>query len=256
MCVSPSSLAAAATRAGSSGSSGRGMPVRTLQKAQARVQVSPMIMKVAWRLDQHSPMLGQPASSHTVVRPWPRTMRAVSACAAEPGARTRIHAGLAGRCRGAVGSARRAARSWRARSRQKAPASVARHLKVAPRRQSKPRPCRAASTADDAREDDDQDGADGRDEDQVRPRHVERKGSLSSPACTSAPPTKAPMMPTKMSRMMPPAAEQQGGQPASDKAVHRHDDPRQRTLRSFPLAVFPFVVVARAQAMKRARIRR
>ena len=68
MCVRPSSLAAAATRSGSCGSSGRGMPVRTLQKAQARVHVSPMIMKVACRLLQHSPMLGQPASSHTVVR--------------------------------------------------------------------------------------------------------------------------------------------------------------------------------------------
>ena len=81
------------------------MPVRTLQKAQARVHVSPMIMNVACRLLQHSPMLGQPASSHTVVRPWPRTMRAVSAWAADPGARTRIHAGLAGRARGAAGSA-------------------------------------------------------------------------------------------------------------------------------------------------------
>ena len=45
------------------------MPVRTLQKAQARVHVSPMIMNVAWRLLQHSPMFGQPASSHTVVSP-------------------------------------------------------------------------------------------------------------------------------------------------------------------------------------------
>ena len=105
ICVSPSSLAAAATRAGSCGSSGRGRPVRTLQKAQARVHVSPMIMNVAWRLLQHSPMLGQPASSHTVVRPWLRTMRTVSACAADPGARTRIHDGLAGRGRAAPASA-------------------------------------------------------------------------------------------------------------------------------------------------------
>jgi hypothetical protein len=73
------------------------MPVRTLQKAQARVHVSPMIMNVAWRFAQHSPMLGQPASSHTVCRPCWRTMRTVSAYAAEPGARTRIHAGFAGR---------------------------------------------------------------------------------------------------------------------------------------------------------------
>ena len=43
--------------------------VLTLQKAQARVQVSPMIMKVACFFSQHSPMLGQPASSQTVTRP-------------------------------------------------------------------------------------------------------------------------------------------------------------------------------------------
>ena len=41
----------------------------TLQKAQARVQVSPMIMKVACFFSQHSPILGQPASSQTVCRP-------------------------------------------------------------------------------------------------------------------------------------------------------------------------------------------
>ena len=71
--------------------------MRTLQKAHARVHVSPMIMNVACRFAQHSPMLGQPASSHTVCRPCARTMRAVSACAGEPGARTRIHDGLARR---------------------------------------------------------------------------------------------------------------------------------------------------------------
>ena len=41
----------------------------TLQKAQARVQVSPMIMKVACFFSQHSPIFGQPASSQTVTRP-------------------------------------------------------------------------------------------------------------------------------------------------------------------------------------------
>jgi hypothetical protein len=55
-------------------SSASGSPVRTLQKAQARVQVSPMIMKVAWRFDQHSPILGQPASSQTVTSPCSRTI--------------------------------------------------------------------------------------------------------------------------------------------------------------------------------------
>ena len=49
-------------------------PVLTLQKAQARVQVSPMIMKVACFFSQHSPILGQPASSQTVCRPFARTI--------------------------------------------------------------------------------------------------------------------------------------------------------------------------------------
>ena len=61
------------------GSSGPGRPVFTLQKAQARVQVSPMIMKVACFFSQHSPILGQPASSHTVTRPFARMMACVSA---------------------------------------------------------------------------------------------------------------------------------------------------------------------------------
>ncbi len=69
---------ASATRPGSVGSSASGRPVRTLQKAQARVQVSPMIMKVACLTDQHSPMLGQAASSHTVTSPWLFTMSRVS----------------------------------------------------------------------------------------------------------------------------------------------------------------------------------
>jgi hypothetical protein len=55
-----------------------GRPVRTLQKAQARVHTSPMIMKVACFLDQHSPIFGQPASSHTVTSPLDRTMVMVS----------------------------------------------------------------------------------------------------------------------------------------------------------------------------------
>ena len=55
------------------------MPVFTLQKAQARVQVSPMIMKVACFFSQHSPILGQPASSQTVTSLFSRTIRLVSA---------------------------------------------------------------------------------------------------------------------------------------------------------------------------------
>ena len=60
--------AASATRRGSSGSRGAGRPVRTLQKRQLRVQVSPIMRKVAVPIPQHSPMLGQCASSQTVCR--------------------------------------------------------------------------------------------------------------------------------------------------------------------------------------------
>ena len=75
---SPSFATASATRAGSSASSGPGMPVATLQNEQARVQVSPMIIMVAWRCDQHSPILGQAASSQTVTRPLARIRARVS----------------------------------------------------------------------------------------------------------------------------------------------------------------------------------
>ena len=74
----PSLATASATLPGSPASSASGTPVRTLQKAQARVQVSPMIIMVAWRCDQHSPMLGQAASSHTVVSPCALTIERVS----------------------------------------------------------------------------------------------------------------------------------------------------------------------------------
>ena len=102
-CARPSFATASAICAGSCGSSAPGRPVFTLQKAQARVQVSPMIMKVACLFSQHSPILGQPASSHTVTRPFSRTMRCVSAHFGEPGALTRIQSGLrrtgwSGRC--------------------------------------------------------------------------------------------------------------------------------------------------------------
>ncbi len=89
--------------AGSCGLSAPGLPVATLQKAQARVQVSPMIMKVACFCFQHSPMFGQAASSHTVVSPYSRIRRLVSAYSGELGARTLIQSGLrriglSGRC--------------------------------------------------------------------------------------------------------------------------------------------------------------
>ena len=63
---------ASATRAGSSRSSSAGLPCCTAQNPQARVQMSPRIMKVAVPWCQHSPMFGQCASSHTVCRPCSR----------------------------------------------------------------------------------------------------------------------------------------------------------------------------------------
>jgi hypothetical protein len=63
---SPSFWTASATRPGSNTSRSCGRPVATLQKVQPRVQISPMIIMVAWPCDQHSPALGQPASSQTV----------------------------------------------------------------------------------------------------------------------------------------------------------------------------------------------
>ena len=65
-CWRPSLATASPTRRGSSASRCFGMPVVMLQKEQARVQISPMIIMVAWRLDQHSPIFGQAASSQTV----------------------------------------------------------------------------------------------------------------------------------------------------------------------------------------------
>ncbi len=53
-------------------------PVLTLQKAQARVQVSPRIITVACFCAQHSPMFGQAASSQTVCRPLARISLRVS----------------------------------------------------------------------------------------------------------------------------------------------------------------------------------
>ena len=101
-----------ATRAGSPASSAPGFPVRTLQKAQARVQVSPISMKVAWRLPQHSPIFGHAASSHTVTRRCARSTSRVASNACAPGALTRIQAGF-GRT-GVSGS--RAFSGWRGRA--------------------------------------------------------------------------------------------------------------------------------------------
>ena len=60
------SFTACATRIGSAQSKGEGMPVFTSQKPQLRVQVSPMMRKVAVPRPQHSAMFGQLASSQMV----------------------------------------------------------------------------------------------------------------------------------------------------------------------------------------------
>ena len=65
---SPMRATASATCSGSAGSSASGLLVSTRQKPQALVHRSPLIMKVPVPSAQHSKMLGQPASSHTVVR--------------------------------------------------------------------------------------------------------------------------------------------------------------------------------------------
>ena len=68
----------AATRIGSSGSTGSGFPLRMSQKGHDRVQTLPRIRNVAvWR-EKQSPMLGQLALSHTVWRSSVRKMAFVS----------------------------------------------------------------------------------------------------------------------------------------------------------------------------------
>ena len=87
---------ASATRSGSAGS-GRpdGRDVSTRQKRQARVHWSPLTMKVAVPSAQHSKMLGQPASSHTVTRSRLRMVRLTSRKPAPRSALTRSHVRLA-----------------------------------------------------------------------------------------------------------------------------------------------------------------
>jgi hypothetical protein len=74
---SPSFSTATATRPGSNTSSASGRPVATLQNVHPRVQISPMIIIVAWPWDQHSPTLGQPASSQTVTSRFSRMISRV-----------------------------------------------------------------------------------------------------------------------------------------------------------------------------------
>src|SRR5690349_19594405 len=93
-CLRPILATLRATRAGSSGSFQVGLPVLTLQKPHRRVHVSPRIMNVAVPRCQHSPMLGQAASWHTVCR-FSDLMRLFSSrYLGPPGAGTLNHGGL------------------------------------------------------------------------------------------------------------------------------------------------------------------
>ena len=73
---------------GSAWSTVPGQPVFTLQYEQARVQVSPRIMKVAVPRSQHSPMFGHAASSQTVFRLAPLILLRISRKFSLPGALT------------------------------------------------------------------------------------------------------------------------------------------------------------------------
>src|SRR5210317_1008406 len=87
-------LIVCARLAGSDASREFGRPWPTSQNGQRRVQISPMIMKVAVPLEKHSPRFGQEASSHTVCRLFSRR-RAFSCLTRSPvGALARIQAGL------------------------------------------------------------------------------------------------------------------------------------------------------------------
>ena len=83
-----------ATRRGSSRSSGCGLPVSIWQKSQRRVHWSPPMRKVASRSSQHSKMLGQPASWHTVCRPSDFTRFCSSVYCGPIRARVLIHSGF------------------------------------------------------------------------------------------------------------------------------------------------------------------
>ncbi len=78
---------------GSSQSSGAGRPVLMSQKPHERVQMSPIIRKVAVPAPQHSPMFGHMASSHTVCSVLLRIIWRSHSKVSPDGARTRIHSG-------------------------------------------------------------------------------------------------------------------------------------------------------------------
>src|SRR5690606_38105007 len=73
-----------------------GRPWATSQNGQRRVQISPMIMKVAVPPTKHSLRFGQDASSHTVCSLFARSLRLISSTLGELDNRTRIQSGLRG----------------------------------------------------------------------------------------------------------------------------------------------------------------
>src|SRR5471030_526119 len=81
---------------GSSTSSGSGRPWPTSQNGQRRVQMSPMIMKVAVPLEKHSPMFGQDASSQTLCSLCLRSKALMRSTSGETVMRTRIQSGFFG----------------------------------------------------------------------------------------------------------------------------------------------------------------
>ena len=112
MCLRPSEATASPTRVGSCGSSVSGRPVATLQKVQARVQTAPRIITGACFSFQHSPILGQAASSQTELSLSSRINRRVAWYSGEVGALTRIQGGF----RGLGWSGRAAFSGWRSGS--------------------------------------------------------------------------------------------------------------------------------------------
>ena len=87
---------ARASSVGSFGSSGLGFPCATSQNGHRRVQISPMIMKVAVPLLKHSPRFGQDASSHTEAKRCSLSFCLMWLILGEAGILTRIQSGLAG----------------------------------------------------------------------------------------------------------------------------------------------------------------
>src|SRR5471030_1840225 len=90
------SAMAMARLCGSLTSSGFGRPWPTSQNGQRRVQMSPMIMKVAVPPEKHSPRFGQDASSQTLCSLCLRSKALMRSTSGETGIRTRIQSGLRG----------------------------------------------------------------------------------------------------------------------------------------------------------------